>query len=86
MRKVILEIQLSVDGYIADENGKTDWMIWNWGDELTWDVKLTEYLNSLHSSIDCILLSRKMAEEGFISYWERASKRTGKPIFKLLIR
>jgi hypothetical protein len=30
MSKLILETQISIDGYIADENGGTDWMIWNW--------------------------------------------------------
>jgi dihydrofolate reductase len=82
MRKLKLEIQISIDGYIADVNGKTDWMIWNWGDELTWDADLTDYVNRLHSSIDCVLLSRNMAQEGFISYWDNASESSNHPIIK----
>ena len=69
MRKLILQVQMSVDGYIADKNGKTDWMLWNWGDEWNWDIELRKYFNNITESVDCILLSRKMAEEGFIHHW-----------------
>lgn len=33
MRKLILQVQISVDGFIAETNGETDWMVWNWGAE-----------------------------------------------------
>jgi dihydrofolate reductase len=69
MRKLKLLIQVSVDGYIADENGKTDWMIWNWGSEWIWDDELKKEFIALKSTIDTVLLSRKMAEEGFIQHW-----------------
>ena len=28
---------MSMDGYIAEKNGNTDWMVWNRGDEWDWD-------------------------------------------------
>ncbi|GET26005.1 hypothetical protein [Prolixibacter sp. NT017] len=31
MRKLILEMQMSVDGFVAEVDGNTDWMLWNWG-------------------------------------------------------
>lgn len=66
MRKLTLEVQMSVDGYIAEKNGNTDWMVWNWGDEWNWDDELKKYHTDLTKSVDGILLSRKMAEAGFI--------------------
>jgi dihydrofolate reductase len=69
MRKLKLQIQTSVDGYMADKNGKTDWMMWNWGPEWTWDDELKNDFIALKSTIDTVLLSRKMAEEGFIQHW-----------------
>lgn len=69
MRKLIVETQLSIDGYIADMNGNTDWMIWNWGPDWNWDAELQQYHTRLTKSIGLILLSRQMAEEGFIAHW-----------------
>lgn len=79
MRKLKLQVQMSVDGYIAETNGKTDWMIWNWGEEWTWDDELKKYFNDLTASVDCILLSRKMAEEGFIAHWAKTAENPNGP-------
>jgi len=73
MRKLKLLVQTSIDGYIAETNGRTDWMLWNWGDEWTWDNQLQKDFTDLTNSIDCILLSRQMAEEGFVAHWENMS-------------
>jgi len=62
MRKLKLQVQMSVDGYVAGANGELDWMTWDWDD------KLKEYVNDLHKPVDTILLGRKMAD-GFITYW-----------------
>jgi dihydrofolate reductase len=79
MRKLLLQVQMSVDGYIADKNGNTDWMVWNWGDEWNWDVELRKYHNDITASVDCILLSRKMAEEGFIHHWAMMAEKHDTP-------
>lgn len=67
MRKLKLQMQLSVDGYVAGPNGEMDWMAWGWGD----DIK--QYVNILHEQIDTILLGRKLAE-GFIPHWAELMK------------
>ena len=62
MRKLKLQVQMSVDGFVGGPNGELDWMTWNMDD------KLQEYINSLTDSSDTILLGRKMAD-GFIRHW-----------------
>lgn len=79
MRKLILQIQISVDGYIADENGNVDWLIWPWTEEWTWDPKLRQYFYDLKDSIDTVLLSRKMAQEGFINHWSQVANKSSNP-------
>ena len=62
MRKLKLQMQLSVDGFSAGPNGELDWMTWNW------DEELKKFVDDLHHTVDTILLGRKMTE-GFISHW-----------------
>lgn len=65
MRKLILQMQISVDGYVAGPNGEMDWMAWGWGD----DIKA--YVSKLHENVDTIAIGRKLAE-GFIPHWTAA--------------
>jgi dihydrofolate reductase len=76
MRKLLLQMQMSIDGYVADRDGGMDWMVWSYGDDWTWDTKLRTYHTDLMASIDCILLSRKMAVQGFHAHWARLSQRS----------
>src|SRR5688572_5295132 len=76
MGKLILEIQTSLDGFIASPHGDTNWMLWNWGPEWSWDNELQQYHNALTLSADCILISRQMAEEGFIAHWQSAAENS----------
>ena len=75
MKKLLLQVQISVDGYIAGPNGEMDWMTWNWDDELK------QYVNDLTDSIDTILLGRKMAG-GFISHWSNVLTTPEDPSFE----
>jgi dihydrofolate reductase len=79
MRTLKLQIQVSADGFIADKNGNTGWMLWNWGSEWGWDDELREYFIRLKSTVDCVLLSRKMAQEGFIDHWKRVADDRDSP-------
>jgi dihydrofolate reductase len=72
LRKLKLQVQMSVDGYIARLNGEMDWVVWNWDD------KLKGYVNGLTESVDTILLGRKMTE-GFISYWSDVMAKPNHP-------
>jgi dihydrofolate reductase len=72
LRKLKLQVEMSVDGYIAGPNGEMDWLVWNWDD------KLKGYVNELTESVDSILLGRKMTE-GFISYWSDVMAKPDHP-------
>ena len=77
MRKLKLQMQMSLDGYVARPNGELDWMTW---DE---DEKLKQFIDSLIDSSDTILLGRKMTD-GFVSYWENVvNKKPHSPEFSL---
>jgi len=62
MRKLKLQVQMSLDGFVARPNGELDWMTWDMDD------KIKNYITNLTNSVDTILLGRKMTDE-FIKYW-----------------
>ena len=72
MRKLKLQVQISIDGFIAGPNGEMDWLEWNWDDALK------QYVTDLTGSFDCIILGRKLAE-GFIPYWASVAANTDDP-------
>ena len=62
MRKLKLQVQMTVDGFVAGTNGEFDWM------SFEMDEKSKKYVNELADSSDTILLGRKMTD-GFVNYW-----------------
>lgn len=62
MRKLKLQVQMTIDGFIAGPGGEMDWMTFQWDDELK------GYVTGLTESVDTILLGRRLAE-GFIPHW-----------------
>lgn len=65
MRKLKLQVQMTIDGFVAGPDGQLDWM-WTTGER---DESLMRYIIELADSCDTILLGRKMTR-GFIDYWE----------------
>jgi dihydrofolate reductase len=63
MRKLKLQVQITVDGYVGGPDGDHDWRIWNWDD------KLKDFAYPLRDKCDTILLGRKMAQ-AFIPHFE----------------
>jgi len=63
VRKLKLQMQITVDGFVAGPEGQLDWMTWEM------DEKLIAFINHLTDTSDTILLGRKMTE-GFVNYWE----------------
>jgi dihydrofolate reductase len=79
MRKLLLQMQMSMDGYVADRDGGMDWMVWSYGSDWTWDSQLRKYHTKIITSIDCILLSRKMVVQGFNAHWAAMAQRLDNP-------
>ena len=60
MRKLRLQVQMSIDGCIAGPNNEMDWLVW--------DDNYIKYLKEITESVDTIIMGRKMVDE-FIPYW-----------------
>lgn len=67
MRKLKLQINITIDGFVARENGELDWML------PESDPKHLEYLKSITASTDTILLGKNMALES-IAYWQKTAE------------
>lgn len=64
MRKLKLQVQMTLDGFVAGPEGQLDWMWIGKPDE-----SILQRVIELADSCDTILLGRKMTP-GFIDYWE----------------
>lgn len=69
MSRLILQMQMSVDGYMSADT-EIDWQVWDWSDPWTWDKRLKRRFNEVFETIDCVLISRNMAEQGYWDHWE----------------
>ena len=63
MRRLKLQMQMSVDGFVAGPEGQLDWMT------REHDEKLLAFIRHLADTSDTILMGRKMTP-GFVNYWE----------------
>jgi dihydrofolate reductase len=83
MRKLKLQIQMSLDGFVAGPNGESEWIWIGKRDEA-----IIEKVIELAYTCDTILLGRKMTCE-FIDHWENAlDNPTGgveNPLAKLMV-
>ncbi|MER5770997.1 dihydrofolate reductase family protein [Streptomyces sp. NPDC001985] len=62
MRTFKLQLQTTVDGFMAGPNGEMDWLTFPWTDDIA------AHIGALTEPVDCIVLGRKLAE-GFIPTW-----------------
>jgi dihydrofolate reductase len=62
IRRVKLQIQLTIDGFVCGPNGEMDWMVWEW------DEVLKKYTTELTNSVDTFLMGRATGE-GMAVYW-----------------
>src|SRR5207247_9243912 len=74
MRKLKLQVQMTVDGFVAGPEGQLDWMTRNL------DEGVIARIVQLTDTSDTILLGRQMTE-GFIKYWEAVQPDSPEYIF-----
>jgi dihydrofolate reductase len=79
MRKLKLQMQITVDGFVAGPQGQLDWMTWEMDD------KLISFINQLTDTSDTILLGRKMTE-GFVKYWEHVITEPNNPEYSFALK
>jgi dihydrofolate reductase len=72
MRKLKLQVQISIDGFIAGQNGEMDWMVWDWDDEIK------KYVSEITEPVDSIIMGKNLAA-GFIPYWENVASNPDDP-------
>ncbi len=70
MRKLKLQVEISVDGCIAGPNNEMDWLICN--------DDCMKYIDEIADSVDTILMGRKMVDE-FISHWSSRMNKSDDP-------
>jgi len=69
MRKLKLQMQISLDGYVEASKGRTNF---------NWDDEVRNYSIENTNGVDCILLGRNTAE-GFIPHWEGVANNPTDP-------
>jgi dihydrofolate reductase len=68
MRKLKLQMQMTLDGFVAGPNGENDWVFTSGPDEAG-IKKIAELANSA----DTLLIGRKTAQSGFVDYWKNVA-------------
>lgn len=63
-RKIILNLAMSIDGYIADEDGGFDWIVGD-GDE-SLDTQNKWYYEKFLEGIDTVVMGKKCYDQGFL--------------------
>jgi dihydrofolate reductase len=86
-RRLILQMQSSLDGFVDAARPGISWQEWDWGDDTRWDGDLRRDFNAVFESVTTILLSRPMLEGGYLDHWQRAARaHRGDPHYRFAQR
>lgn len=81
-RKVVLQMQVSVDGLVGRDGDGPGWQVWDWGEDCPWDRPLQDRFNGFVAAADTVLLSRTIVESGYLDHWTAmAALAQRKPVF-----
>jgi dihydrofolate reductase len=64
MRKLKLQMDMTIDGFVAGPEGQGDWLV-----DMNEDEKALALLNQIIDTSDTLLLGRKMTKD-FVNHWE----------------
>ena len=77
MRKLKLQMQSTVDGYVAGPEGQLDWMDPGQVGAGA-DPEIHAFINEVVDTSDTILMGRKMTPD-FVNYWEKVAAQPDSP-------
>ena len=72
--RLIVQMQMSIDGYVSSDVPGAQWQLWDWGPDWPWTPDVRARFNALFASAGGILLSRPMAQEGYLDHWRRTAE------------
>jgi len=74
MRKLKLQMQITVDGFVAGPNGENDWVFIPGKQDPEALKKMVGFSVDLAASCDTILLGRKLGGAEFVGYWQNVAE------------
>lgn len=78
MGRIVVQMQSSIDGFVGSDDPSSQWALWNWGPHWPWSADLRAQFNETFAGAAGILLSRPMAEEGYLDHWQRVAADNAK--------
>ncbi|MFZ5902298.1 MAG: dihydrofolate reductase family protein [Chloroflexota bacterium] len=79
MKKINLQMQISVDGFVQyGKNDEQKWVTWAWDE-------IKQYVLDLSDTTDTILLGRKLAID-YIPYWQDTFAKPNEPMYEVAKR
>jgi dihydrofolate reductase len=74
MRKLKLQMQITLDGFVAGPNGENDWVFIPGKQDPEALQKMIGFSVELAAGCDTIILGRKLAAAEFVGYWENVAE------------
>ncbi|MBO9151626.1 dihydrofolate reductase family protein [Chitinophaga sp. GCM10012297] len=79
MRKLKLQVQISIDGFVSTgPDDEQHWVTWQW-------QEIRPHVIALSDSTDTILIGRKLAVD-YIPYWQSVYTQPGDPMHEIAVR
>ncbi|HVS93746.1 MAG TPA: dihydrofolate reductase family protein [Mucilaginibacter sp.] len=74
MRKLKLQMQMTVDGCVAGPNGEQDWVFASGKQDPEALQQIVNFSVDLASGCDTFLIGRKLSQSGFVDYWKNVGE------------